>query len=1004
MIKLQCNASSGTFLYPIRFICAGWIWIAMLLMLGTTSFSVAQNQVMEVAERGEEGKATRINLDLVGVELPNLLKWLSKETDLSIIANQQDIEGKKFSLTNLKNVTIDEALEHIKTVLMQYNLTTIRTNRTLLITTMEKATQMKVPVYVLEDVQKFEEIQPSDQVVTQVIILQNASAADLVNNLKPLVAKSANLFADENSNALVITDVASNIQRLASILKVVDQTPQIEMKLKVYQLQNASARSLSRTLEQLFREEAEVTNMLRKIARRPDPERLRKAVEMSKGIGLDLITGRIQIAADEDSNVIIVKASEETLLFMDMLIEQLDRSGFIQPEIKIFTLDYAIADDVQAELEQLLQGGSRRPGRSAPWWERRRWEDERRRKDEEGGGASKSIVGEVNITSDDRLNAILISSDPRNFPIIEKIITELDQPDPKEEIKMFYLKYADAEDVVQNLQDLVEGNTGGRDMPWWARFERRMRQQEMGTNQTSGIQGPVNMVADTRLNAVLVSTASVNMPMIDQLIGKLDENKPEQEWSTKIRTLEYADAENIADLINTIFQGSNRGGGGFFFFIPRFNQRNQTQGSLAGNVRAEAYPTLNALILSASTARNFELLNEFVDSVDVPTPEGQKEITRPIRLEYADAQQLSDLLGQVWEGESQRGFSFSRFFARGGTPEQKDINSLRGKVTVFADSQTNSLIITTQERYWEDAEALIKNLDVVRGQVWMDIEILEITLDDETKFGIETTVEERGLLGVEHRAKNPLVGTVASQLGLADEVSGFSYTLATKEYMALIHALRSENKVKTISRPSFLTRDNQPASFSRGKRLPYLRSSQQNLDFGRQTFDYDYLENPVGVTINVTPHIARSVSLNGQARTIGLDFQQITVSNLIEFTSFNAPITEDSDISAYIDVKDGQTIIIGGMTRNNEQDIVEQVPILGSIPIIGRLFKSTDKVMETTEIVIMITPHIVDIKREVDSSKELDDIQKLQQNDGGYQKQWERMRDFKEGKLDRPNK
>ena len=293
---------------------------------------------------------------------------------------------------------------------------------------------------------------------------------------------------------------------------------------------------------------------------------------------------------------------------------------------------------------------------------------------------------------------------------------------------------------------------------------------------------------------------------------------------------------------------------------------------------------------------------------------------------------------------------------------------------------------------------------MVRGQVWMDIEILEVTLDDETKFGIETTAEEKRLLGVTHRANNPLVGSVASQLGLDQEISGFNYTLATKEYIALIHALRSENKVNTLSTPSFLTRDNQPATFSRGKRVPYLRSSQQNLDTDRQILDYDYLDNPVGVTVNVTPHIARSQrGPNGNARTIGLDFQQITVSNLIEFTSFNAPITEDSDITAYIDVRDGETILIGGMMRQNQQDVVDQVPILGSIPIVGRLFKKTQTVNETTEIVIMITPHIVDIKRqahgEEGTEEGTDDLTQLKENSEGYKQQWQDIRDFKENNL-----
>ena len=101
---------------------------------------------MEVAERDEAGQAVRFNFDFPSGNLQSLIKFISAETDLTIIASENEIKDKKFALTNLKNVTIDETLEEIKTVLAQYDLTMIRTNKTLLITTFEKAVRMKVPV------------------------------------------------------------------------------------------------------------------------------------------------------------------------------------------------------------------------------------------------------------------------------------------------------------------------------------------------------------------------------------------------------------------------------------------------------------------------------------------------------------------------------------------------------------------------------------------------------------------------------------------------------------------------------------------------------------------------------------------------------------------------------------------------------------------------------------------------------------------------------------------
>jgi len=103
-----------------------------------------------------------------------------------------------------------------------------------------------------------------------------------------------------------------------------------------------------------------------------------------------------------------------------------------------------------------------------------------------------------------------------------------------------------------------------------------------------------------------------------------------------------------------------------------------------------------------------------------------------------------------------------------------------------------------------------------------------------------------------------------------------------------------------------------------------------------------------------------------------LEIVQIQASNFIEFTDFNAPITEDSSISAYIDVEDGQRIVVGGMIKQKQQKIESKMPVLGDIPFLGNLFRRTETVTENSEIVIIITPHIIDIKNP-------DDLRRLEE-------------------------
>ena len=954
----------GRRLLFILFLCFG------LFITGLVGVQAQQQEsTMRVAQTDEEGRAIRFDFNFTSEDLKAVLEWLSRETDLTIIASEGDIRDKQFSLINLTDVTIEEVVEQIKTVLTQYDLTLIQTDSTLLVTTFSRAMRTKGIVKSITPDPDL--VDMTDEIQTYIIRLTNVVASEQVDRFKPLLNSQAHVFADTATNSLVITDVSSNIRRIVTILQIADQSERFPLKILIVPLAYADANSLAQALTNILREgEGRDGGQSGGGGTRITAEEAREAAEQMKadGTGYEILDGSIRIIPETNSNSLILKASEANLVFLQEIVKELDVSPNAQTEIRTFRLQYAAAEDVAETLREVLTGENQDNRRRMDAWDRARLRNWRR----EQGIDQQGIVGDVNVSPNARLNIIVVSSDPRNFSIIEKVIQELDQAETQEEIKLYFLKHADAQTLVPSLQDLFEGGSAGRDRerPWWERRYREPSEDGGGF----GVQGEVHLVADVRLNAILISTSSQNFETIDGLIGKLDVNMPDQEWGTRMYHLKYADATNVAAVINNTYQGSSGSSRDFFYYLPR-GQRNQTQGSLAGNVTAEAYPTLNAVIISTATQRNFELITQFIDSMDIPTPEGQKEVTKTIRLEYAQATQLEQVLQQVWEGEGDGGgFSSFRFFVmNAGRQQQQDINSLRGKVTIFADADTNTLIVTTRQRYLSDVIALIKELDFVRGQVWIDIQILEVTLDETTKLGIELTAQENKLFGVSPVPGNPLIGSLEGQLGLEQEISGFNIGLATKEYMALLHTLMRENKVQTLSTPSLLTRDSQNATWSSGRRIPYLQSVDTTSILGEAVsqplFNYDFIDPPVGINIDLTPQIAKSQAGEDGKRTIGLDINNISASNFIEFTDFNAPITDDNSISVYIDVEDGQQIVVGGIIRKKQKQVENKLPILGDIPLLGRLFKSTETAIEDTEIVIIITPHIVDIKNPNDLEK-----------------------------------
>ena len=968
----------------IVLVCFGFF----LLMQGDLLAQRGGEGTMEVAERDEEtGEATRFNFDFTSRELKNVFEWLSGETNLTIIASENDIQGKSFALINLNYVTLDEVIEKVKTVLAQHNLTFVKVDSTLLVTTFEKATTMNVPVKIIEA--NPELVDMTDEIQTYIIQLTNASAAEQAGVLKPLLNKQANIFADAMTNALVVTDVASTIRRVVTILQFADEGERFPMKIALVPLTYADATGIEQTLNKVFEDNKEDDKSARG-TNGMDPEQIKQAIE--QGLGVALIDGMIKVYADSNSNTLILKATEENLTILKEIITLLDTAPDLSTDIRTYRLDYASAEDVATTLEEIITGESGRGGG------RRSFDREDilemmtyRRRQGDTSDLFQGIVGLVNISRNDRLNIVIVSSDPRNFTIIEKIIEVLDQKQSENEFKMYLLEFADAATLKENLTQLFEGEDAGSDRSsryyWWDR-DSRSSNQDTGF----GVQGTVHIVEDIRLNALLISTSAQNFPMIDDLINKLDVNLPDQEWGSRIFYLKHADAENVANLINTHYQGNQDDIGNYDsyyyyrYYLPQRQTTAQAQGSLAGNVAAQPLESHNALIVSTGTKRNFELIEDFIKQIDIPTPDAMAEITEIIRLEYATADSIAQVLSQVWQDPQAENeeFGFRRFFSsRFDEDESTDINSLFGKVTVYSDPDTNSLIITTRRRYLEQVRALIKRLDFVRGQVRIDIRILEVTLDETTKLGIEVAANEKKLAGIELAPGNPLIGDTNAELGLAQEISGFNYSLVTKEYMALLHTLSRENKVKTLSTPTITTRDSRPATWSSGRRIPYLQSVDTNSILGdtatQPLFNYDFIDPPVGINISLTPYIARSQAEENGKRTIGLDITNISASNFIEFTDFNAPITDDNSLSAYVDVEDGQKLIVGGIIRKKQKQVENKVPILGDIPLLGRLFKSTETEVQDTEIVFIITPHIFDIKQP-------DDIKKQKQIADDWQK------------------
>ena len=260
------------------------------------------------------------------------------------------------------------------------------------------------------------------------------------------------------------------------------------------------------------------------------------------------------------------------------------------------------------------------------------------------------------------------------------------------------------------------------------------------------------------------------------------------------------------------------------------------------------------------------------------------EATRIFTLEHADAANVSAVLNELLSTElferqaatrtSFGGGGFGGGFGGGarstgalgsGAQTADAARGLTGNVKIVADDEANALLITTFVRNFPAVAELIKQLDVLLPQVLIEAQIIEVTLDDDSVFGVEWMWEQSTTLNDKTYQQE---GT--TDFGLADEVFGLKYGILSSKLNAMLHALTKDTKVNILSTPRIMTKNNQEAIINVGQAVPFLVSTQETATGGILT-STDFRD--VGVILTVTPRINRSgtvsLDVNQQINSLG---------------------------------------------------------------------------------------------------------------------------------------
>ncbi|HSI32244.1 MAG TPA: secretin N-terminal domain-containing protein, partial [Tepidisphaeraceae bacterium] len=272
-------------------------------------------------------------------------------------------------------------------------------------------------------------------------------------------------------------------------------------------------------------------------------------------------------------------------------------------------------------------------------------------------------------------------------------------------------------------------------------------------------------------------------------------------------------------------------------------------------------------------------------------------------------------------------------------------SGLSGQVSIIADPDTNSLLVRTKPGDYERVKMVLAELDRPVQQVLIKVLIAEVTHDNAHDIGAEFSV------------LNLRNGTLFGQkggtnFGLARLTSGLVVNILENNFTATIRALEQVGKLDVLSRPYILASDNQLASITVGQEVPFITNSRIT-DTGQtiNTIEYD----DIGILLDVIPHINPDglVILDVAPEISALTGTTVPVSDTI-----SAPVIAKRAAQTRVAIKNGQTVVIGGLMEDRLTQTIDKVPILGDIPILGEAFKRTQQRKSKTELLIFLTPHV----------------------------------------------
>jgi len=580
------------------------------------------------------------------------------------------------------------------------------------------------------------------------------------------------------------------------------------------------------------------------------------------------------------------------------------------------------------------------------------------------------------LTVDPISNQMVLLGDIGLCQQIQLLIDQLDRIWRSGRLKTFRLKHADASEISSNILDIFEQSGSSSRATGNQNNQRNNRNRTSTPSSTGGDEVELRLTVNMQQNSVTVQAEPDVMEEIATLI--IDEwDLPRPVETSKLYTLKYSDPIKIRNLLQEILGGGSSGGGASRGGARggQANRADVTE-AISGVYRFEAYPDKNALLVLSKTEESFAFLDSIIESLDEPSNVGLPQI---VELKHANAVSLAEEINALLapsgvaamierpdqglsgagfgdsaagDASTEQGGQMSFPWQSGGasSDDQSPESSLIAKIRLVPIIRQNALAVLAPPAYMQAIVDTINQFDRPTRQVMISATIAAVTLTDDLELGLRwgTGVLPAGDNSV--GMSGDITGSIDDILSGVFSGGGAVFTLGAdgNSLGAVLTALNQLTNVRVLQQPRTFTADNQEAIFFNGSEVPVQTTQSQSSGVVTGGFEY----RDVGVLLNVRPRITSHGDVD---LTINVE-----LSDQAGLGVNDNPIFSRRQVRSQILINDGQTVLIGGLLKESESKTKRKIPLLGDIPLIGGLFTSIDNATIREELIVFVTPVIVE--------------------------------------------